>query len=240
MYNGWQKQPQVHTVTVQKVVEETLQVFLQFPVEITGCGRTDTGVHAKDYIAHWDTPIPLDTEQVIYKANKILPKDIAIHDIFLVNDSAHARFDALSRSYNYKLHIHKNPFVGQSFHYTYDTPPINILNQAAHLLLKYEDFYTFCKERTDVKTTLCKISECYWTNQNEQYFFRITADRFLRGMIRLIVGMCLDVARGKISLMEVHNALDKRERLPKNWSAPAEGLTLCDIQYDYSKIRLTE
>lgn len=236
-YNGWQRQPQTHTSTIQQMVEDTLSVFLSFPVTLTGCGRTDAGVHARDYIAHWDTPESVDTEQVIFKANKMLPPDIAIHDIFRVRNEAHARFDALSRSYEYKLHIRKNPFAQQSFHFTYGTPDMDLLNKASGLLRRYQDFYTFCKEHTDVKTTLCQISSCQWTEKDGQYLFRITSDRFLRGMIRLIVGMCLDVSRKKLSLEEVEDAMNRKVRLTKNWSAPAEGLTLCDIRYDDVAIR---
>lgn len=239
-YNGWQRQPQTHTATVQQIIEDTLSVFLPFSVTITGCGRTDTGVHARDYMAHWDTPIILDTEEIMYKANKMLPADIAIQDIFQVKEQTHARFDALSRSYEYKLHIRKDPFAHQSYYYTYDQPDTDILHQAAKLLLRYNDFYTFCKEHTDVKTTLCHISSCQWTESDGQYIFRITADRFLRGMIRLIVGMCLDVARKKLSLAEVEDALNRKVRLDKNWSVPAEGLTLCDIRYDEDAVRWAE
>jgi len=237
-YNGWQKQP--HSKTVQQTLEETLYTFLRFPIELTGCGRTDTGVHARDYIAHFDAPHLLNISEIPYKANKILPLDIAIHDIYQVQKSAHARFDAISRSYEYKLHIEKNPFAHESYYYRYDVPSIEKLNEAAQILLEYHDFYTFCKENTDVKTTLCQISECFWTEKDGHYLFKITADRFLRGMIRMIVGMCLDICRNHLLIEEVKTALSKKERLERHWSVPAEGLTLCDIQYDFKKLKPTK
>ncbi len=236
-YNGWQKQP--HSKTVQQTLEEALYTFLRFPIELTGCGRTDTGVHARDYIAHFDFPQTLNIEEVIYKANKILPLDIAINDIYQVKQSAHARFDALSRAYEYRMHIEKNPFAKQSYYYTYETPNLEKLNEAAKLLLEYTDFYTFCKENTDVKTTLCHIAACQWTENQGQYLFTITANRFLRGMIRLIVGMCLDISRSQISIEEVRHALDNKSRLIRNWSVPADGLTLFDIKYDLEKIKIS-
>lgn len=236
-YNGWQKQPQPQSKTVQQTIEEALYTFLRFPVDLTGCGRTDTGVHAKDYIAHFDAPTKLEVDEVKYKTNKILPSDIAVHEVFLVHPVAHARFDALSRSYEYNFHIEKNPMIQQSFYYNYGSPEINKLNEAAQLLLNYTDFYTFCKENTDVKTTFCQLTECYWTESSGQYKLRISADRFLRGMIRLIVGMCLDVSRNHLNLEEVKSALENRMKLEKHWSVPAEGLTLCDIKYNFAKIK---
>ena len=200
---------------------------------IVGCGRTDTGVHAQGYYAHIDIGSEVDIQQLIYRLNKILPMDIAIHDMIPLKDDAHARFDAMSRSYQYHLHTEKWPFAAQSFYYTYDRPDINVLNQAAAVLLEYEDFTSFCKLRTDVKTMICHVTESQWSKQGDHYIYRITSDRFLRGLIRLIVGRCLNVARGKLSLEDVRYAMDHQKRLHYDWSVPAEGLCLCDIRYPY-------
>ncbi|MFZ1749444.1 MAG: tRNA pseudouridine(38-40) synthase TruA [Saprospiraceae bacterium] len=232
-YNGWQNQPHVGTKTVQSTIESALSLFLGQEMNIVGCGRTDTGVHAQGYYAHIDIESVVDIPHLIYRANKILPMDIAIHDILLVKDNAHTRFDAVSRSYQYHLHTSKWPFAAQSFYYTYDRPDIDLLNQAAAVLMQYEDFTTFCKLHTDVKTMICRVTESQWSKQGDHYIYRITSDRFLRGMIRLIVGMCLNVARGKLSIDDVHHAMKDQKRLPYDWSVPAEGLCLCDIRYPY-------
>ncbi|MBP6693797.1 MAG: tRNA pseudouridine(38-40) synthase TruA [Saprospiraceae bacterium] len=232
-YNGWQnQQKQKNTRCVQRVIEQSIFTLTRTVHELVGCGRTDTGVHAIHYIAHTDSNEELDNPKFLYKLNNILPEDIVIHVIRKTHEKAHARFDALSRSYVYKLHLEKSPFPDLSFLYTYKIPDLEVLNKAVELLLDYRDFNSFCKTRTDVKTTLCNIESAYWIkNDSNEFEFHIKADRFLRGMIRLIVGMCLDVDRNKLTLDDVKKALDKKERLPRNWSVPAIGLFLCDIKY---------
>ena len=231
-YNGWQIQPHIGTITVQGMIEESLRTLLQEKVELTGCGRTDAGVHARDYFAHFDAS-NLDVVALMYKMNRMLPDDIAIHDIMPVHDTAHARFDAISRAYQYTLHTAKLPFEHESFYYTYDTPILAKLNEAAILLLDFHDFETFCKSKSDVKTTLCSISESFWVQDGHSFKYRITSDRFLRGMIRLVVGMCLNVSRGVVSMQEVRDALTSKKKLDMNWSVPPDGLMLCDIKYPY-------
>ena len=232
-YNGWQNQPHAGTTTIQSVIENALFTFLRQKVEITGCGRTDKGVHARDYIAHFDIT-PLDEiPTLIFRLNKLLPIDIVVHDIIQVTEDAHARFDATSRSYEYHLHTEKSPFDIHSFYYTYDTPNIEILNEVAELMLDHVDFTTFCKFHTDVKTMNCHITESRWEKIGNQYIYRIKADRFLRGMIRLIVGVCLQVSRGKLTIEEVKTAMSEKRRTGQDWSVPAEGLFLCDIKYPY-------
>mgnify|MGYP002400442411 FL=1 len=232
-YNGWQNQPHAGTTTIQSVIENALFTFLRQKVDITGCGRTDKGVHARDYIAHFDIA-PLDEiPTLIFRLNKLLPIDIAVHDIIQVTEDAHARFDATSRSYEYHLHTEKSPFDIHSFYYTYDTPNIEILNEVAELMLDHVDFTTFCKFHTDVKTMNCHITESRWEKIGNQYIYRIKADRFLRGMIRLIVGVCLQVSRGKLTIEEVKTAMSEKRRTGQDWSVPAEGLFLCDIKYQY-------
>ena len=214
-------------------MENALFTFLRQKVDITGCGRTDKGVHARDYIAHFDIA-PLDEiPTLIFRLNKLLPIDIAVHDIIQVTEDAHARFDATSRSYEYHLHTEKSPFDIHSFYYTYDTPNIEILNEVAELMLDHVDFTTFCKFHTDVKTMNCHITESRWEKIGNQYIYRIKADRFLRGMIRLIVGVCLQVSRGKLTIEEVKTAMSEKRRTGQDWSVPAEGLFLCDIKYPY-------
>lgn len=232
-YNGWQNQPHAGTTTIQSVIENALFTFLRQKVEITGCGRTDKGVHARDYFAHFDLA-PLDEiPTLIFRLNKLLPDDIAVHDIIQVTEDAHARFDATLRSYEYHLHTEKSPFDIHSFYYTYDTPNIEILNEVAELMLDHVDFTTFCKFHTDVKTMNCHITESRWEKIGNQYIYRIKADRFLRGMIRLIVGVCLQVSRGKLTIEEVKTAMSEKRRTGQDWSVPAEGLFLCDIKYPY-------
>jgi tRNA pseudouridine38-40 synthase len=232
-YNGWQSQPHRSTKTVQETLEQALFTYLREEVQLTGCGRTDTGVHAKDYYAHFDINVLDDISTIKYRVNKILPHDIAIHDIIPVENHAHARFDAMSRSYQYHLHTSKSPFADRSFYYIYETPKLEVLNQAAGILVKYRDFTTFCKVNSDVHTMDCVITESFWEQHGDQFIYTITANRFLRGMIRLIVGMCLEVARGKVTLLEVEEALEQKRRLQQDWSVPAIGLTLFDIKYPY-------
>lgn len=233
-YNGWQSQPHIGTSTIQTTVEDALSTYLRQPVSLVGCGRTDTGVHAKDYYAHFDTPDLEDLLSIIYRVNKLLPPDIAIHNIIKVHDQAHARFDAISRSYEYYLHTSKSPFAHLSYYYVYDQPDLATLNEAAAIVLDYVDFTTFCKLNTDVHTMNCKITESYWEQRGDQYIFKISSDRFLRGMIRLIVGMCLQVARNKVSIEEVRSAITEKRRIGNDWSVPAVGLILCDIRYPFN------
>ena len=233
-YNGWQSKPHLGTITVQSEIENVMTTLLREPISLTGCGRTDTGVHARDYFAHFDISEELsDLSSVIFRINKMLPSDIAIHNIYKVSDSAHARFDAISRSYQYHLHTAKSPFLIHSHFYTYGSLDLKILNEAASIVLEYKDFTTFCKSNTDVKTMICLIEKSYWTKEGNTFVYHITSDRFLRGMIRLIVGMCLNVCRGKLTTDEVRYAIDNKIKTKHDWSVPAVGLFLCDIRYPY-------
>jgi tRNA pseudouridine38-40 synthase len=210
-----------------------MSAYFRFEINLTGCGRTDSGVHAKDYYAHFDSPEIPQPASHVYRLNKMLPQEIAIHDILPVHDGAHARFDATSRSYEYHLHTLKDPFAGHSLYYPYGLPDINILYEAAGLLLAFNDFNTFCKYHSDVKTTLCQVNESYWRVEGNRYIYRISADRFLRGMIRLVVGMCLQVDRGKLTLDQVKMAMEQGVRTGHDWSVSPDGLFLCDIRYPY-------
>jgi tRNA pseudouridine38-40 synthase len=233
-YNGWQSQPNQDTVSIQATVNQALTTLHREEINLIGCGRTDTGVHAKDYYAHFDVEKKIDITTLRHRANIMLPKDITIHDFVLVDQYAHARFDAISRSYAYHLHTAKNPFIHNSFYYTYHKPALKTLNECASILKNYSDFTTFAKLHSDVGTMFCKIESCNWEQTNEhQFVFNISADRFLRGMIRMIVGMCLDVDRKKYTLDHVKYALQNKIRTGHEWSVPAVGLTLFDVKYPY-------
>lgn len=232
-FNGWQNQDvKTNARNVQTVIETALTTLTREKHDIVGCGRTDTGVHAKHFIAHTDSKIRLDSPVFLSKLNRYLPDDIVIHGIKPVSETAHARFDAVSRSYIYYLHTEKSAFPKLSFLYSYKKPNLDTLNKAASLLLGQDDFYTFCKTKTDVKTTRCNITDARWYQRDEtNYEFHITGDRFLRGMVRLIVGMCLDIDRGKLTIPQVQEALQSKKRLPRHWSVPAIGLFLHSVQY---------
>lgn len=234
-YYGWQKQP--GQITVQETLEDALSTILGGAIEITGCGRTDTGVHAKQYFAHFNYAAPFP-EGFVRRINKFLPTDIAIRRIIPVAWDAHARFDAFHRSYEYHLEFYKSPFSTETaYQYPYAQQPDPALMQAAaKLLLDYEEFFPFCKTQHNAKTMRCTLvrSEWIFEPENNRAVYHISANRFLRGMVRLIVGMCLNVGLGKISLEEVKQTLDRQERLRKSSSAPPQGLFLTDIRYPYS------
>lgn len=233
-YSGWQVQP--GDPSVQATLQDILALLFRREVPLTGCGRTDAGVHARGYMAHldWDGPLP---EHFLHRLNQLLPATVAVHRIIPVHEDAHARFDAVSRTYRYRLHLDKNP-VGAplSWHFPYaHRPDPERLNAAATLLLNYRDFAPFCKTGTDARTRICHLGESFWTTDRtgRQYTYRITADRFLRGMIRLIVGMCLRVSEGKTTLEDVKTALDHQVLLEGSWSVPPDGLMLEGIRYPY-------
>lgn len=233
-FNGWQKQPFGQGHSVQTELENALSKVLRQPIDITGCGRTDAGVHALHYIAHFECGELLDTSKTVFILNKMLSRDIGIHDMILMHDEAHARFDAISRAYTYRIHTKKDPFAMYSWYYPYGDLDLTALNSAASLLIDFEDFSTFCKTNTDVKTTICRITESKWVQNGDQYAYHIKADRFLRGMIRLIVGMCVQVCRQKLTLEEIRKSIELGEKTGRDWSVPAVGLTLHDIQYPYN------
>lgn len=234
-YNGWQIQP--NAPSVQQRIVDGLSMILRTPVEITGCGRTDTGVHARDYIAHFDYE-GIFPDDFLKRINKQLPEDIVISAISEVSSTAHARFDATHRAYEYHIVLSKTPFdIDTAYHFPFAKDlDIEKLQAAAALLLGYEDFFPFCKTNTQVKTMRCQLYRSAWEIDKEKgrMVFHIAANRFLRGMVRLIVGMCLNVATGKVTLKAVKNAMDTQTRLPKSLSVPPHGLYLVDIRYPYS------
>lgn len=238
-YNGWQRQP--NAPSVQETIEKAFSLILRTPIEIMGCGRTDTGVHASQFFIHFDLEaIPKGFEKDFQKTflnrvNKYLPKDIAIFRIFEVKENAHVRFDAYYRAYEYHLIFDKNPFLPDTAFCFPRGKKIDFdkMQAAAKLLLSYEEFFTFCKTNSDAKTMLCdlKRSEWVWEKEGKHLVFHIAANRFLRGMVRLIVGMCINVGLGKIPLSEVKEALDQQKRLSKSYSVPPNGLFLTEVRY---------
>ncbi|UPT66094.1 MAG: tRNA pseudouridine(38-40) synthase TruA [Sphingobacteriales bacterium JAD_PAG50586_3] len=229
-YNGWQVQP--NAPTVQAELEKALSLILRQQIEVVGCGRTDTGVHASDYYAHFDVEVGIaDTAELVYKLNKFISPDIAIRDIAEVNASAHARFDATQRVYEYKIVKHKNPFTQGLAYYYFGSLDIDAMNKAAALLLDVKDFKAFSKAHTDVKTTLCNVILAKWEDKDDVLVFTIAANRFLRNMVRAVVGTLLEVGRGKMTIDEFMQVVNSLERSSAGDSAPAEGLYLSKIIY---------
>ncbi len=227
---GWQKQQEGRTV--QGVLEDTLSRFIKDDVQIVGCGRTDSGVHASNYAMHFDTERELGEASLII-LNKMLPADLAIHSMSVVDENFHARFDAKKRSYAYYLSKDKNLFASDQYWYfpSFEKLDHESITKAANKLLYYQDFYTFCKTHSDVETYLCELSESTWELTSFGAVYRISANRFLRGMVRLIVGMLIRVGEGRVSLHDVIQALENKEHLDKAYSAPASGLFLEEIAY---------
>jgi len=233
-YSGWQRQP--HKPSVQESLEDCFSMVFGSPIEITGCGRTDAGVHARRYFAHFNFSRAIPNG-VLQRINRLLDPDIALYQIFPVHWDAHARFDAHYRSYEYYLSFRKNPFARETAYFFpfRERPDPTRMQEAASRLLQVQDFYTFCKTGHDAKTTLCTIFRSEWEEFEEQetLVYHIAANRFLRGMVRLIVGMCIEVGLGRISMTELEQALLQRERLPRSLSVPPEGLFLSDVRYPY-------
>ncbi len=228
-YHGWQRQPNAHTV--QQVLEEVLTDLLQETVTLVGAGRTDAGVHARQMFAHFDFGPIEDLGFLIYRMNAYLPNDIAVSNIFKVRDDAHARFDALERTYEYWVVQEKNPFYKDTAHFIKHPLDMDIMNQGASVLLAHTDFECFSKSNTDVRTYLCQIKSAKWEFDGEKLIFEITADRFLRNMVRAIVGTLLDLGLGKSTLEDLEAILLSRDRRHAGASVPAKGLYLTKVLY---------
>lgn len=228
-YHGWQVQP--NAVTVQSVLDNALMVLLKIPINTMGAGRTDTGVHATKMVAHFDYDPVIDAVDLVYKLNSFLPKTIAVHNIRSVKADAHARFDATQRTYYYKIATSKDVFsYDTAFYYTKNLD-LNLMNKASNILLDYSDFKCFSRAHSDVKTHICTIYEAHWSKNESELIFKISADRFLRNMVRAIVGTLLDVGNHKISLSELHKIIQSKDRSNAGASAPAKGLYLSEIVY---------
>lgn len=229
-YHGWQFQP--NGLSVQQVLEQALTIVAREDIAVTGAGRTDAGVHASFFVAHFDAQnIGLDAEKITYNLNSLLPADVAVQKIVKVSEQAHARFDALSRKYNYYIVKHKNPFKRQFATKESRIPDLALMNQAAQKLFDYIDFTSFSRVGTDVKTNNCKIIHAQWTEQADGYVFTITADRFLRNMVRAIVGTLLEVGFRKLTIQEFCSIVEAKDRSLAGASVPANGLFLDDIVY---------
>lgn len=230
-YHGWQIQPNANTI--QEELNIALSTVLQEGINCVGAGRTDTGVHAKNFYAHFDTInlFNIDVEHFLYKTNAILPNDIVIHSVHSMIDEAHARFSAISRTYHYFISLKKDPFCQDLSYFFPRELNVEIMNQACKILFEYKDFTSFSKLHTDVKTNNCKIIKAEWTETKNQIQFTIKADRFLRNMVRSIVGTMLEIGLGKISLEEFAQIIESKDRSNAGRSVPAQGLFLVNIEY---------
>lgn len=232
-YFGWQRQPK--QISVQQVLEEELERLFRQAIPIVGCGRTDAGVHASDYYFHCDLPNKFPLDKLVFKLNRMLPEDIVIFAIHPVKPEAHARFDAVERTYHYKIHTFKHPFTQELSTYIPQKLDIDRMNQAAQLLLGKQDFTSFSKLHTDVKTNDCDITAAQWIQTGQhQWQFEITANRFLRNMVRAIVGTLLDVGIHKLAPEDVTRIIAEKDRGKAGKSVPAHGLYLAKITYPFS------
>ena len=229
-YHGWQVQP--NGITVQEVLESVLSIVSREKISLTGAGRTDTGVHASFFVAHFDTKnLNLDSQKIIYNINCLLPGDIAVQNIYKVKSGAHARFDAIYRSYEYYISKRKDPFLRLYADRDSRIPDLGIMNEAAARLYSYQDFTSFSRLGTDVKTNNCKVLDARWMDEGSKLVFSIKADRFLRNMVRAIVGTLLEVGFGKKSIEDFCRIIESKDRGAAGASAPARGLFLVDIGY---------
>ena len=230
-YCGWQTQPDLSTV--QLTLEQTLSTLLRQPIAVVGCGRTDTGVHASDFYAHFDADGEFDTGNLVFKLNNMLPADIAIFDIFPVADNAHARFDATARTYQYHVSDKRLPFCQGLYTRIYFQPDVDLMNRAAQVLMEYEDFTSFAKLHTQVKTNICHLSEAHWDTVGEQLVFTIRSDLVLRNRVRSVTGTLLDVGRGKLTIDGLRQIIERKDRCAAGVSMPACGLFLTKVEYPY-------
>ncbi|GAB1857388.1 tRNA pseudouridine(38-40) synthase TruA [Flavobacteriaceae bacterium MHTCC 0001] len=228
-YHGWQIQPKA--TTVQEILEDALSTVLNDSISIVGAGRTDTGVHATQMFAHFDTDRLFDTNNLAYKLNSFLPFNIAIASVFKVKPDAHARFNATRRSYLYRISLKKNVFTHRNAYYLRQPLDIDKMNAAAKILFQYKDFQCFSKTHTDVKTYYCDIMKATWFQKGDEIQFTITADRFLRNMVRAIVGTMINIGLGKIKVEDLHTIIQSKNRGEAGYSVPAHGLYLTEVAY---------
>ena len=231
-YNGWQVQD--NAPTVQAVVNDAVSKIFRNEINVVGCGRTDTGVHARDFYIHFNLPYIIgehENQTLLKKLNGILPPDISMHELFPVKKEAHTRFDATARTYQYFISRKKDPFDQGFSWFVYGDIDIDKLNEAANILFDYTDFTSFSKVNTDTKTNNCKIHFAHWEEKGNMLIFTITADRFLRNMVRAIVGTLLDVGRGKNDLVGLKKIIESKNRSNAGYSVPAKGLFLTKVEY---------
>ena len=230
-YFGYQIQP--NEISVQQELEKALSTLLRQDIKTTGAGRTDTGVHAKKMFAHFDTDLVLD-DHLVYKLNSFLPQDIAVKRIFEVKENFHARFDATFRTYEYYISLEKNPFnLDHSWQMWKRKLDVEKMNDACKILFEYEDFTSFAKLHTDNKTNNCQIYKAFWEQSGTELKFTISADRFLRNMVRAIVGTMVEIGNGKIQPENLRTIIEEKNRNSAGTSAPAQGLFLVDVGYNF-------
>ena len=235
-YHGWQIQP--NASSVQETLNKAFSVLLHSEINLMGAGRTDTGVHAREMYAHFDFESSFDIPKLVYKLNSYLPKDIVIYNIFPVADEAHCRFDATKRTYEYHINLFKDAFLQEQSWYFSQSLDVNLMNEAAKLLFNHTDFQCFSKVNTDVNTFDCTIFEAYWTRggaeqEENKLIFTISANRFLRNMVRSIVGTLVNIGLGKITLADFNAIIESKSRDKAGFSVPAHGLYLTKIEYPY-------
>ncbi len=228
-YCGWQKQPDENTV--QQEIEHFLSTVLQQEINTMGAGRTDAGVHARQMYLHFDVSEAINIPNFLYKANSFLPPDISVLNYYQVKDDDHTRFDAVAREYEYHVSIAKDPFSIDAAYQLKNFPDIKLMNEAAASLLKYSNFQAFSKVRTEVKTFNCKVTKAEWVLKNNKLVFTISADRFLRNMVRAIVGTLLEVGSRKITIEDFHKIIASKNRGNAGTSVPAHGLYLTKVIY---------
>ena len=232
-YHGWQYQPEANSV--QETLNKALSVLLKTAIDVVGAGRTDTGVHAKQMYAHFDFEKEINTNQLVHKLNSFLPKDIVVYSIIKVSNEAHARFDATKRTYEYHIHTFKDVFENEGS-WLHQLPiDIDKMNEACQILFKHNDFECFSKTNTDVRTFNCVVFEANWKQIGSKVVFTIAADRFLRNMVRAIVGTMINIGLNKISLTDFEKIIESKNRSQAGFSAPAHGLYLTQIAYEYIK-----
>jgi len=231
-YHGWQMQE--NALTIQSVINDALSKILGEEINVTGCGRTDTGAHAIEFYAHFDINKILnknDRDNIVFKLNNFLDDSIVIFNIIPVKSNAHARFDAISRTYQYFITRQKDPFDNDFSYYVYGDINLDLMNEGAKILCEYKDFTSFSKLHSDVKTNNCKIIDAKWIEKEDKLIFTITADRFLRNMVRAIVGTLLDIGKKKISHKDLKKIIESKNRSDAGYSVPAKGLILTRIEY---------
>lgn len=232
-YHGWQVQDNAHTV--QAEINEKLSLLLGEVVNVVGCGRTDAGVHAREFFAHFEAgQLKISPDELSYKLDRFLPGDVVVYNIFKVNADSHSRFSAISRTYRYFISRTKDPFCDKQCYYFHGPLDLESMEKACQYLFEFEDFTSFSKLHTQTTTNLCKISEAFWEEKNGKLIFTITADRFLRNMVRAVVGTLLEIGKGKLKTEDMKNIIEAKDRSKAGFSVPAQGLFLEKVSYPFN------
>ncbi len=230
-YHGWQMQP--NAISIQQVLTQGISTILKTKINLVGAGRTDTGVHAKQMFAHFDFDGFIDNKLLTHKLNSYLPKDIAVIGFYKVSNDSHARFDAIKRTYEYHIYNQKNAFESDDSYYFHKNLNLDLMNQACEILKQHTDFESFSKVHTDVNTFNCKIENAVWIKNDNKIIFTIAANRFLRNMVRAIVGTMINIGLEKVSLSQFIEIIENKDRKKAGFSAPAQGLYLTKVEYYY-------